>query len=539
MAAGQATSGRFAAERRLAIVKTQSPEVIRGTSVLRSSPAFVILATVVMSTVNFAGPDLWRYLLGGRIFLTTGHLPLRDTFSYTAYGLPWLQHEWLAQTIMTLFYAGLGGFGLKILKLGCDAAIVCLLAAAMNETGAPARVQRPVLILVALALAPQMQFRPQLFTDVLLAVLVALMAVETYRGSNRLWIAIPLFAVWANLHGGFVVGLVALALYAGAVSVSDLWARQGLGRGARLTAITAGCAAATLLNPFGINAWLIVLHTVRDPFVSQYIVEWMSLPKVLAGSIGSTAAVIYIIPIALVVALAAVFVMTPTLDDAAMMAVAAMFALCAVEAVRNMQLAVIAAAIPLTRHAGLVARRRERSLNLGTHPEADRAETGRGFNPIVAGALAVVLAWGGGLFSPRFRLGLDYPSGAVAFMKAHRIQGNILSSCRWGGYLMCHLGPESKVFIDERWNLLYPHKVMEEFIRFDQGKPGGGAILNAYPTDFVLVPPNSKSSALVMSDSHWKIAFADPVSVLFARESFRSAPAIEPGTKAAQAGFFP
>ena len=499
----------------------------------------MILAIVAMSTVNFAGPDLWRYLLGGRIFLTTGHLPLRDTFSYTAYGLPWLQHEWLAQTIMTLFYAGLGGFGLKILKLGCDAAIVCLLAAAMNETGAPARVQRPVLILVALALAPQMQFRPQLFTDVLLAVLVALMAAETYRGSRRLWIAIPLFAVWANLHGGFVVGLAALALYAGTVMVFDLWARHGLARGARLTAITAGCAAATLLNPFGINAWLIVLHTVRDPFVSQYIVEWMSLPKVLAGSIGSTAAVIYIIPILLVVALAAVFVMTPTLDDAAMMAVAAMFALCAVEAVRNMQLAVIAAAIPLTRHAGLVARRRERSLNLGSHPEAGRAEAGRGFNPIVAGALAVVLAWGSGLFSPRFRLGLDYPSGAVAFMKAHRIHGNILSSCRWGGYLMCHLGPESKVFMDERWNLLYPHKVMEEFIRFDQGEPGGGAILNAYPTDFVLVPPNSKSSALVMSDSHWKIAFADPVSVLFARESFHSAPAIEPATKAAQAGFFP
>ena len=373
MAAGQATSGRFAAERRLAIVKTQSPEVIRGTSILRSSPALVILAIVAMSTVNFAGPDLWRYLLGGRIFLTTGHLPLRDTFSYTAYGLPWLQHEWLAQTIMTLFYAGLGGFGLKILKLGCDAAIICLLAAAMSETGAPARVQRPVLILVALALAPQMQFRPQLFTDVLLAVLVALMAAETYRRSRRLWIAIPLFAVWANLHGGFVVGLAALALYAGAVMAFDLWARHGLAHGARLTAITAGCAAATLLNPFGINAWLIVLHTVRDPFVSQYIVEWMSLPKVLAGSIGSTAAVIYIIPILLVVALAAVFVMTPTLDDAAMMAVAAMFALCAVEAVRNMQLAVIAAAIPLTRHAGLVARRRERSLSLGSHPEAGRA----------------------------------------------------------------------------------------------------------------------------------------------------------------------
>ena len=537
MAAGQATSGRFAAERRPAIVKTQSPEAIRSTSLLRSSRAFVILAIVAMSTINFAGPDLWRYLLGGRILLTTGHLPLHDTFSYTAYGLPWLQHEWLAQTIMTLFYTAMGGAGLKLLKLGCAAAMTCLLAAAMDETRAPVRVQRPVLIVVALALAPQMQFRPQLFTNLLLTVLVALMATETYRGSSRLWIAVPLFAVWANLHGGFVVGLGALALYAGVVTASDLIERRGLARGARLTAITAGSAAATLLNPFGINAWLIVTHTVKDPFVNQYIVEWMSLPKVLAGSLGSAAAVIYLIPILLVIALAVCFVMTPTPDDAAMMAVAAMLAMCAVDAVRNMPLAVIAAAIPLTRHAGLVVLRRERSRSFGPPVDADR-----GFNPILAGALAVVLAWAGGLFSPRFRLGLDYPSGAVAFMKAHRIQGNILSSFRWGGYLMSHMGPESKVFMDERWNLLYPHEVMEEFIRFDQAQPAASAVLNEARNDFILVPPNSKSYGVVTGDSHWKVMFADPVSVLFARQSFRATPAIRidrPSRQAAQADFFP
>ncbi len=536
MAAGLPVAGRLAARWRPgpAIVKTQSPEAIRSTSILRSSRAFVILAIMAMSTVNFAGPDLWRYLLGGRIFLTTGHLPLRDTFSYTAYGLPWLQHEWLAQTIMTLFYTAMGGFGLKLLKLGCDAAMICLLAAAMDETGAPARVQRPVLILVALALAPQMQFRPQLFTDLLLCVLVALMAEETYRGSSKLWLAVPLFCLWVNLHGGFVVGLAALALYACVVTVCDLITRGGLQRGARLAAITAGSAAATLINPFGINAWLIVTNTVKDPFVNQYIGEWMSLPKILAGSLGSFAAVIYIIPIALVVVLAVCFVMTPTLDDVPMLAVAAMLAMCAVDAVRNMPLAVISAAIPLARHAGLVALQRERARSTGSPTQADR-----GFNPILAGALAVVLAWTGGIFSPRFRLGLDYPSGAVVFMKEHRVHGNILSSFRWGGYLMSHMGPESRVFMDERWNLLYPHRVMVEFIRFDQAQPGAAAVLDESRNDFVLVAPDSRSFGVAAGDNHWKILFADPVSVLFARQSFQLTPAAGTDRQSAPADFFP
>ncbi len=80
-------------------------------------------------------------------------------------------------------------------------------------------------------------------------------------------------------------------------------------------------------------------------------------------------------------------------------------------------------------------------------------------------------------------------------MKEHRIHGDILSSCRWGGYLMCHMGPESKVFMDERWNLLYPHRVMEEFVRFDQAQPGATAVLDEGRNDFVLVPPTPNPAA--------------------------------------------
>jgi len=149
-----------------------------------------------------------------------------------------------------------------------------------------------------------------------------------------------------------------------------------------------------------------------------------------------------------------------------------------------------------------------------------------------------MLAWAGGIVSPRLRLGLDYPAGALNFMRAHRLRGNILSQCRWGEYLMWEVGNESRVFIDARWELVYPHSVMEQFLRFDRGEPGGGAILNSYATDFVLLPPNSKSLGFVTRDGHWKAIFADPVAVLFAPQAFQSRAATDQLTPdAAQAGF--
>src|SRR5208282_3927983 len=153
---------------------------------------------------------------------------------------------------------------------------------------------------------PQMQYRPQLFTYVLMSLLFALLAAETYRRSSKLWVAIPALMLWANLHGGFVAGVAAMGLYTCIVAVLDAAARRGFARTMRLVAITAGCALATLANPLGVGVWFNVTHSLTDRFVKQSGTEWAPLPRVLAESFRnwSPVAVIYIIPILLVAALA-------------------------------------------------------------------------------------------------------------------------------------------------------------------------------------------------------------------------------------------
>ena len=103
----------------------------------------------------------------------------------------------------------------------------------------------------AVAIAPMMQFRPQLFDFVALSALLLLLARESYRRAGRLWLAIPIFALWANLHGGFFVGFAVLAVYTAVTAIEDWASGDGLNRAMHVSGVTVGCVLATLLNPSG------------------------------------------------------------------------------------------------------------------------------------------------------------------------------------------------------------------------------------------------------------------------------------------------
>jgi hypothetical protein len=111
---------------------------------------------------------------------------------------------------------------------------------------------------------------------------------------------------------------------------------------------------------------------------------------------------------------------------------------------------------------------------------------------------------------------MDYPVGAVAFIRAHRLRGNLLARFEWGQYLIFHLAPSSKVFIDGRVDLVYPPSVIDEYLDFFGGQPGGASLLDRYPHDYVLMPTGTPPDAAVSARPDWKLIYRDPVAVLFA-----------------------
>jgi len=462
----------------------------------------LLFAIALVSADNFADPDLWMHLLAGRLILA-GHVPpMADPYSYSVPGFPWRDHEWFAQAAMALSYNALGVIGLKLLKVACATVMIGALAIGIAQTRAgTGRYFRLVLIVVAALMVEPMQLRPQIFTFAMLSILLATLAVEIYRGGARLWVLVPIFALWVNLHAGYTVGLGALGVATAVVSVQAIRNSAERSKAMRLAVVAVACGLATLLNPVGLEAIKAVPHAVADPLIRQLVVEWRSVPEALAALWIHGPRLFVPVAVAPLVLFAVFLVLlfrAPDSGDAPMAAVAIVFICAGLYVVRNVSLGLIAMAIPLAHHAALAFGRQDDS------PPA----------PALMAVLAGLLIIAGGTLSNRLQTWSRMPLGAVSFMQRNHLHGNILNQLEWGDYLAWHK-PDSRIFIDTRDDTVYPDSVILQYARFYYGLSGGEKVLDAYPNDFVLIEPTSKAYKTMLSEPRWRLIYQDAISALF------------------------
>ena len=184
-------------------------------------------------------------------------------------------------------------------------------------------------------------------------------------------------------------------------------------------------------------------------------------------------------------------------------------------AVRNIPLAVIAIAPVFANHLGLLVRASESSATPASSARV-MPRAGRLVIEIVIAVAAIVFARASGVLSPGIDAS-DSPVRAVDFMKDHGLKGNVLADYAWGQYVIWHTAPESKVFIDSRYDLAYPPAVVADYMALDRGEPGGVHTLASYPNDFVLMKNGSSAARLMNSQPGWTLIYSDQVAALYAR----------------------
>jgi hypothetical protein len=349
---------------------------------------------------------------------------------------------------------------------------------------------------------------------------MALLARNSYRRTAPLWLAVPMLALWTNLHGGFFVGLVAMGLYTAVRGAQDVAEGRGLSRAIRLAALTSAAALATLINPYGVKDWIVIAGVLRNPFTLRHISEFRPLLAVMADFYRAQRPLFtFISALAIMAALFVTFALTPRAEDLALFAIATLMTATALYAVRNTALAVIACCIPLCRHADLLVER------LRVRPGANGARAAPAWRALHAtmAVLAVVIALRTGLLSRTLVAVEQKPVGAVAFMREHDLHGNVLSDFGWADYLLFHDAARSKIFIESIFEAYYPHQLQSDFAAVNYAEPGAARVLDAYPNDFVLMPTGSPAYALLMAQAGWRLIYRDPVSALFARSGSRAA----------------
>ncbi len=341
------------------------------TSLLRYSPGLVLIVIAIADGVRGADPDLWGHLRFGQAVLAQHRLVRSDPYSYSVAGHLWNNHEWLTEVLMAAVFNHAGVAGLVMMKLACTAATAIFLAAALGETGASPLLQFGVLIYSLVVLKPQLQFRPQSFTFAMLAIVLWLLTCETYRRDSKLWIAIPILALWANLHGGFIMGIAALGIYTAVAGAQDLLAGRSYRRPLRLATIAIAATLATLATPYGIANWETVAHALRNPYTRLVITEWnpLGIAMLLQWHSGGFHISNYEIGVALILSTAICWLVTIEARDLALVAIALVMAAAAIVSTRNLPIAALATAVPLARHLSLAGL----ALARVARPRHDRA----------------------------------------------------------------------------------------------------------------------------------------------------------------------
>ena len=494
-------------------------------SLFRYSPALILFAIVIADARQLSDPDLWGHVLWGRELLAHGSLPRGNPYSYSAPGYLWLRHEWLSEVLMGSIFNHFGPLGLKLLKFACTTGTLCFVVLAMSETAAPVLVQAPILLILALMLVPAIQFRPTMFDFLSLSAIVALLSHHNWRGSAPLWLAIPIVAIWSNLHGGFFVGIIVMGVYGSTVMLADVLDGAGPRRGLGILAITAAAAASTLctfLIPPARDTWYTLIHSIMNPMTHYAVEDWKPLIAALKSADSGSVPQKYFIVVLFFLGAAVVSVLlTPKGGDAPLIAVGGLLLATAFAAERNIPIAGITIAPVFANHLGLLVRRRDRvSASDATAREAPRAA--RWVMEILIAVVAITFARHDGVLKP----GIDAngnPVRAVAFMQSHGLEGNVLAQYGWGQYVIWHGAPSMKIFIDSRYDLAYPPAVVWDWLKLANNLDGGAHTLAAYPHDFVLLEKDSPAIKVMDSQGDWRLIYSDDTARLYARANSSAA----------------
>jgi hypothetical protein len=250
--------------------------------VLARNSLLVVLVSVLGSTLLALAPELlvadsWMTLAAGREIAEHG-LPSHEVLTVVPLGREWTDQQWLAQAIFYGTHA-LGGLRLAVLL---DIALVTVTLAlgviAARRRGASARSTLFVASACVFVAPWSWQLRAQALALPLFVIVLLLASEDVRLPRNRTFLALPLVAVWANLHGSVLLGAGLVSLV-GVIGLGRrLLGSPGAPGTARSLALAAAPWACVFASPYGPDLLGYYRLMLFESPVSKVIVEWQA-PK--------------------------------------------------------------------------------------------------------------------------------------------------------------------------------------------------------------------------------------------------------------------
>lgn len=187
----------------------------------RLSRVFQILICVVLLgyiLTLFYSPieieDIWWHLSAGRWMVEHQKVPVQDPFSFTESKPLWFLTQWLGSLSYYFVYT-LGGLeGLKILRVFSFVLIISIFAVSAYRY-LPFSVFSILIFCLSEGLSTRALLRPFVFNMIFIQIFLSfLLAYQKDGRAGRLWLLPFLGAVWFNFHlGAFVYGFFLIGIF--------------------------------------------------------------------------------------------------------------------------------------------------------------------------------------------------------------------------------------------------------------------------------------------------------------------------------------
>ncbi|HKQ58359.1 MAG TPA: hypothetical protein VJY35_10880, partial [Candidatus Eisenbacteria bacterium] len=227
--------------------------------------AALIAAACVLAAVTFRiiDTDFWQHLAVGRALWSTHAIPHTELWSWPTYGEPALLRSWAFRALLWPFWEAGELNGLFAWRWITTLLAFGLAWATARRMGARGLTPLVVVVLCGLVYRQRSQVRPETLASVLLALTMWLLArtrdaaatpgADPPRRGRLVWL-IPVVWMWANAHITYVLAFVLLGIRLVEAHL-EAWRGTPRGPGPRaLWLVTAACALAACINPFGWRA---------------------------------------------------------------------------------------------------------------------------------------------------------------------------------------------------------------------------------------------------------------------------------------------
>lgn len=464
------------------------------------------------------GDSGW-HIRTGEWILAHRQVPMVDTFSYTRPGQPWFAWEWLSEVLMGAAHQT---GGMQAVLLGAMF-VICLtfflLYRLILRTSGNVLIAFGLTTLAAGGAAIHWLARPHLFTMLLTVVFCSILE----RKRLKLLVWLPLLTIlWTNLHGGFIAGILITAAWAAGEAISSLLTadpdtrRASLRRSGAYALATAGCMAASFINPYGWHLHQHVATYLTNPAYFENIAEFLSI------SFRHPLAPFF--ELMLILSAATAF-WNLTQRRFIPVFLLAGWAHLALLSVRNIPLFVLVAAAPIgvavaswLRDADSAAE----NTSLRLIPAAINGLTERlrkadqGPHWYVAGPLCLLLL-GRAMYSAAPAAPLraeyhpqNYPAAALSTLRA---TDRIFTTDTWGGYLI-YKRPSGKVFVDGRSDFYGP-EFEKQYNDVMNVRYNWQSVLRQYAVDTVVLPVNAALASTLKLTPGWSVVFDDGHAIVF------------------------